>query len=305
MQRIWMTLGLALFVGTLAHAGPRIERENFGKLADGTSIDLFTLSTERGLTVKVTNYGATLTSLIVPDRQGKPLDIVLGYDDVKSYVEDASYFGCSVGRYANRIKQGKFTLEGQEYKLAVNGAPNHLHGGKIGFNKKVWKAMPKLVKDSAKVIFSHTSPDGDEGYPGELNVTVEYTLRDNTLMIDYIAYTNKTTVLNLTNHSYFNLNGHNRGEILDHEMTIFADKYTINDENLIPTGKIETVKATAMDFTLPVALGKNIRDTGLKDGGYDHNFVLRGDAGSMKKAAEVLQVCQIQCLLPGSSALSG
>jgi aldose 1-epimerase len=250
-----------------------------GKLADGTPIELYTLTNSSGMTAKITTYGAIVTELHVPDRQGKTTDVVLGFDDLESYVKGHPFFGANAGRVANRIAKGRFTLHGKEYRLATNNGPNHLHGGLKGFDKKVWKAEP-LESDNA-VRFHYRSPDGEEGYPGNLDATVTYTLtKDNALQIDFRAKTDQATPVNLAHHSYFNLSGPSSGNILDHEMMIAADRYTPTDEGLIPTGKIEAVKGTALDFTTPTPIGKRIEQLkNVPGGGYDHNFVLRGGEG--------------------------
>ncbi len=256
-----------------------ITKDSFGITKDGTPVDLFTLTNANGLTAKITNYGGTLVSLIVPDKDGKMDDVVLGFDTVAEYEEKSPYFGCITGRYANRIAGGTFTLDDVTYdQLAVNNGPNALHGGLVGFDKKVWDA--EVVADSLKL---HTvSPDGEEGYSGTLDVMVTYTLTDdNALKIDYEAMTDKPTVVNLTNHSYFNLAGHDAGTevMLAHEMMINADAFTpVADENAIPTGEIRPVVGTPMDFTSPVPIGDRI-DADCEQiqfgVGYDHNWVLK------------------------------
>jgi aldose 1-epimerase len=256
-----------------AQAG--VEKQPFGKTPEGTQVDLYTLTNGKGMTVKITNYGGTITELHVPDRDGKDGDVVLGFDNLKGYTDGHPFFGCLVGRCANRIAKGKFTLDGKEYKLATNNGPNHLHGGLKGFDKVVWNA--EVVKGTEPALkLTYRSKDGEEGYPGNLDVEVVYTLTDkNELRIDYKATTDKATPVNLTNHSYFNLAGHNSGDVLGHEATIAADKYTPTDETLIPTGKIEPVKGTPYDLTSPTAIGKHIGELKGNPGGYDINYVLR------------------------------
>lgn len=252
-----------------------ISRMSFGKLPDGTPVDIYTL-TNGGITAKITNYGGIVTELHVPDKSGNTADVVLGFDTLEGYLAGHPYFGAITGRYANRIAGGKFTLDGKTYVLAVNNGPNSLHGGLKGFDKQVWKAEELKTPDGPALKLSRTSPDGEEGYPGNLDVTVTYTLTpDGALKIDYLATTDKPTVLNLTNHSYFNLAGAAAGKILDHELTIAADKVTAVDENLIPTGVLAEVAGTPLNFDLPMAIGSRIGEIGGDPGGYDHNYVIR------------------------------
>jgi aldose 1-epimerase len=256
-----------------------VKKSSFGKTPNGTEVDLYTLSNGR-ITAKVITYGAILTELDAPDKKGETGDVVLGFDDLKSYVAGHPYFGATVGRVANRIAKGKFTLDGKEYKVAVNNGPNHLHGGLKGFDKVVWKAEAVQGKDGAGVRFTYHSPDGEEGYPGNLDVSVTYTLTgDDALHIDYEAKTDKATPINLTNHTYFNLAGAGKGDILGHELMLAADKYTPADETLIPTGKIEPVKGTPFDFTTAKLIGKDLKELKGNPVGYDVNFVLRGGDG--------------------------
>lgn len=235
---------------------------------------LYTLKNKNGMTVEFTNYGATVVSIRVPDRMGKFEDVTLGYDNVQGYRDGKSYFGCTAGRYANRIAHGKFTLEGVEYTLPLNNGPNSLHGGVNSIDKQVWDA--RLIVDA--IVFSTVVPDGENGYPGELKLSVVYSLRDdNSLVIDYTATTNKTTVVNLTNHAYFNLSGDPSHTILGHDLLINASAYTPVDSTLIPTGVLQPVKNTPFDFTTFKTIGRDIdhADEQLRIGlGYDHNFVL-------------------------------
>jgi len=254
-------------------------RAAFGTMPNGTRIEVFTLTNANGMEVRAINYGAIIASIRVPDRGGKLGDVVLGYDTLDGYLKDTRFFGAVVGRYGNRIARGKFSLEGREYTLAINNAPNHLHGGPNGFNKQVWTAS--ILATGAKgpsVTFTRTSPDGEEGYPGTLQVRVTYTLTEaNEVDIQYEATTDKPTVVNLTQHSYFNLTGQGTGEITDHGMRINADRYTPVDSTLIPTGKIAPVAGTPLDFRAPAFIGARIdaNDEQIKiGGGYDHNFVL-------------------------------
>src|SRR6185503_9827122 len=235
-----------------------LEHKVFGKTPEGAEVKIYTLSNSKGMTAKVTEYGAILTELWVPDRNGKPGDIVLGFDNLDRYVSGHPFFGATTGRVANRIAKGKFTLDGEEYTLAVNNGPNHLHGGVKGFDKKVWKSRPlRGLSREVAVEFTYVSPNGEEGYPGALTTTVVYTLTDdNELRIDYTAATDEATIVNLTNHSYFNLG--ESGSILDHVLTINADRYTAADATLIPTGELAPVKGTGLDFTTPHRIGERI-----------------------------------------------
>jgi aldose 1-epimerase len=255
---------------------------SFGKTTDGTEVQLFTLTNANGVKATITNYGGTLTSLLVPDKDGKMGDVILGFDNVSGYqspefVKAGPYFGALIGRYGNRIKGGKFTLEGKQYTLATNNGPNSLHGGLKGFDKVVWQAEPGSSADGQSLKLTYVSKDGEEGYPGTLTVAVEYTLTaDNALKIDYTATTDKATVLNLTNHAYFNLNHGAGKDVLNHEVTLPADRYTVVDVTLIPTGELKPVKGTPFDFTTPHAIGERI---GQVPGGYDHNWVLNTATG--------------------------
>jgi aldose 1-epimerase len=264
-------------------ANPMIKRQLFGKTANGTEIYLYTLTNKNGMEADITNFGGTLVSLKVADRNGKLADVVLGYDTLAEYESGGSYFGATVGRYGNRIAHAKFTLDGVEHILAKNDGDNSLHGGTIGFNKVVWTAKEIPSKDGSTLQLNYLSKDGEEGYPGNLSVQVVYTLTDhNELQIDYSASTDKDTVLNLTHHSYFNLKGQGEGDILDHRLTLNADRFTPVDSGLIPTGELRSVKGTPFDFTMPVTIGARINsdDEQLKLGkGYDHNWVLNRKAG--------------------------
>jgi len=271
----------------------KIRVTSFGKTADGTEVQLYVLSNKHGLEAAITNFGATLVSLKTPDRQGKLADIVLGYDNVTGYEAGKLYFGGSIGRYANRIAKGTFTLDGVTYHLAINDGANHLHGGLRGFNKVIWQAKPL---SNRAIELTYTSKDGEEGYPGTLDVKVTYTLTDNDeLRIDYLAALEpgKDTVVNLTNHSYFNLTGDPSNSILQHVVTINSSRFTPVDATLIPTGEMRPVKGTPFDFTTATAVGARIDqpDEQLKLGkGYDHNFVLdRNNAKGLVKAAEVYE----------------
>ncbi len=259
---------------------------------DFDSIKLYTLKNDHDMTVKVTNYGAIITSIVVPDRDGEPGDVVLGYNNVEGYINavDKPYFGAVVGRYGNRIAKGKFTLDGETYSLAVNNGENSLHGGIIGFDKVVWTVKSA---DDHSIKLNYLAKDMEEGYPGNLNVTVTYTVTDdNELVIDYHATTDKATPVNITQHTYFNLKGEGEGKILDHELKLKATKYTPVDKSLIPTGETPSVAGTPFDFTTSKAIGRDIGDDNEQlafGGGYDHNWVLDKDGESDKPtlAAEV------------------
>lgn len=273
-------------MSSLQKAKAGVVKTFMGKTKDGQSVDLFVLTNSKGTVAKIMTYGATITELWVADKEGNLADVCLGFDDLKGFQGDNNpFFGCVVGRYANRIAKARFTLDGKEYKLAVNNGPNTLHGGKKGFDKAVWTEAGQGGGNKAVyVAFTHTSPDGDEGYPGKLTAKVTYYLtEDNELRIVYSATTDKATPVNLTNHAYFNLAGHNAGTILDHELTLKAAKYTPVDDTLIPTGKIEPVKDTPFDFTKPMKIGARINKLKGDPQGYDINYVL--DAGKSDKPA--------------------
>jgi aldose 1-epimerase len=260
----------------------RLEKSDFGKLPDGSTAHLFTLRNTKGMTVKVTDYGLIITEVLVPDRNGKIGNVVLGFDNLDQYLKGHPFFGAIAGRYANRIAKGKFSLDGKEYTLATNNGKNHLHGGEAGFDKKLWTATDVSSANDAALEFKYTSKDMEEGYPGNLALTVRYTLNnDNELTIDYSATTDKKTVINVTNHSYFNLAG--SGDIKDHEIQIEADQFTPVDAELITTGELKSVKGTPLDFTSPHKIGERMEQTGL--GGYDHNFVLRGGVTAQPRLA--------------------
>lgn len=252
----------------------------FGKLKDGTDITLYTMSNGKGATMKVMNYGGIIVSLEVPDRDGDPVDVVLGYDSLAEYENRNPFFGALVGRYGNRIARGKFVLDGKAYDLVKNNNGNHLHGGTKGFDKVVWKVEEVPSEEGVALRLSYLSKDMEEGYPGNLDVAVVYTLTsDNMVKFDYHAVTDKNTVLNLTQHAYFNLNG-GRKDILDHELLLNADKFLVVDKELIPTGEIRPVEGTPLDFRKPVKIGERIDDDyeQLRLGlGYDHCFVINGE----------------------------
>lgn len=282
MKHLVLAAVLLGMAGCTREREANISRAPFGKMPDGTAVEAFTLSNAHGLEVRAITYGATIVSLRAPDRTGRLDDIVLGYDSLEGYVRNSPYFGAVVGRYGNRIAKGRFTLDGTTYQLATNNGPNHLHGGNVGFDKVVWRAEPFRHDSGVGVVFTHTSPDRDEGYPGTLAARVTYTLTDrNQLIVDYHATTDKATPVNLTQHTYFNLAGDGRGDILGHELWINADWFTPVDSTLIPTGGIAPVEGTPFDFRTPTAIGARLGadDQQLRfGGGYDHNFVLRREA---------------------------
>ncbi len=253
----------------------------FGTLPDGREVKLYTLTNSKGFTAKVTDYGAKLVSVVVPDKNGKLADVVLGYDSLSQYLHGDAYFGATVGRYANRIANGKFTLYNKTYELALNNGVNHLHGGPGGFHSVLWKSEIIEKNGQQALRLTYLSPDGEEGYPGNLEVEVIYSWSNtNELRIDYAATTDKDTYVNLTNHALFNLQGAGEGDILGHELMIKALKYTPVDSTLIPTGSIDSVSGTAFDFNTAVAIGKRINDPDgqlLIGKGYDHNWVLNND----------------------------
>ena len=265
-----------------------VKKEAFGKTEDGKKVDAYILTNKNGLQAKIITYGAMLTEMHVPDKNGNLGDVVLGHDKLEDYLDGHSYFGVTTGRVANRIAKGKFTLDGHEYSLATNNDPNHLHGGIEGIDKKVWAAREVRSKEGEAVAFSYVSPDGEEGYPGELKMKVTYTLtNDNELRIDYLATTNKATPVNLTNHAYWNLAG--KGQILDHVLQLNADHYTPVDKTGIPTGEILKVD-DVMSFLKPTKIGARIDNDKLagEPGGYDHNYCLNKiEFGKISMAARV------------------
>jgi aldose 1-epimerase len=265
---------------------PTIEKSEFGKTPDGTAVDLYTLTNGHGMKAKIITYGGIVTELHVPDRNGKLGDVVLGFDNLEGYLAGHPYFGAIVGRVANRIAKGKFTLDGKEYTLATNNGPNALHGGIKGFDKVVWTAEPLEAADGMALKLTYRSRDGEEGYPGTLSTTVMYVVKNtNELKVEYQATTDKPTIVNLSNHSYFNLAGPAFGDILGHELMLAADEYTPVDETLIPLGDIRSVRGTPLDFTTAKTIGADIRQIPSQIGGYDHNFVLRRRGPKLELAA--------------------
>jgi aldose 1-epimerase len=274
-----------------AKTGPAFDQAPFGKMPDGTAVTGFTLVNRNNVTVQAIEYGAIVTSIRVPDKDGKVADVALGFDTLDGYLKGHPYFGANAGRCANRIAKGKFSIDGKEYTLATNNGPNHLHGGKAGFDKKVWRGEAFMNTVGPGVRFTLRSPDKEEGYPGNLSVTMSYMLTDtNELVIDYRATTDQPTICNLAHHSYFNLAGHNSGTILGHEFQAMAKNYTPADDTLIPTGKIAPVAGTPFDFTTPKAIGKDLKAAGGDPVGYDLNFVLdKGATDRPELAARVTE----------------
>ena len=284
---------------------PTVQKENFGRTSDDDPVESYTITNANGLRAKVMTWGAGLVEMHAPDREGMLADVTLGFDKLDGYLTRHPYFGTTTGRYANRIAKGAFTLDGHAYKLAINNGPNHLHGGLKGFDMRNWKgeARPDGVR------FTYTSADGEEGYPGALTVAVTYTLTDkNELRIDYEATTDKATVVNLTNHAYWNLAGAGAGDILEHEVTLHPAKFTAVDDTSIPTGKIEAVAGGAMDFTKAKTVGKDFAKVA---GGYDHNYVIdQAKPGALTPAAEVREpksgrVMKVSTTEPGIQFYTG
>lgn len=278
---------------SLTSGSESIVRSPFGETSDGKAVELYTLTNANGMQVAITTYGGIIVSLTAPDREDKYADVVLGFDNLDGYLAGHPYFGALIGRYGNRIAKGKFTLDGTEYTLATNNNENHLHGGIVGFDKKVWRARGSVNPMGVSLALNCVSEDGEEGYPGKLEVKVVYTLtNDDGLKIEYNATTDKATPVNLTNHSYFNLAGQGSGDILGHVLTINADRFTPVDKGLIPTGELKPVEGTPFDFRKGTAIGARIeaKDEQLEfGGGYDHNFVLNKKGDDLTLAASVYE----------------
>jgi aldose 1-epimerase len=322
MNYRWLTilsasLGAAALVGCSTTSQSPVEKgqisqRSFGKTKDGVAVSLFTLRNSKGAEAGICNYGGLVIFLKVPDRNGKLGDVVLGYDNLADYIKDTPYFGAMVGRYGNRIAKGKFTLDGKEYTLAINNGPNALHGGLVGFDKVVWEPRILATPVGPALELRYTSKDGEEGYPGNLSVTAVYTLTDdNALKLEYTATTDKDTVINLTQHSYFNLAG--KGDILKHEVMMPADKFTPVDSTLIPTGELKPVAGTPFDFRTSTAIGARIGqdDEQLKYGnGYDHNWVMNKPMGQLGLMARVYEpttgrVLEVYSTEPGLQFYTG
>jgi aldose 1-epimerase len=286
-RKVAIFAGLIILTATMMQAKTNITKQAFGHTTDGTGVDLYTLADGK-VEARITNYGGIIVSLRAPDREGKLDDVVLGYDSLDRYIAKTAYFGAIIGRYANRIAHGSFQLDGKTYSIPKNDGDNTLHGGIRGFDKVVWTA--REIKDGIELTY--VSKDGEEGFPGTLTSTVRYTLDGGALRIEYSATTDKDTVLNLTNHSYFNLAGQAKGNVLGHVVKINASKITPADANLIPTGELKSIEGTPFDFRTPHAIGERIdaNDEQLRLGmGYDHNFVLDHAEGELAEAAEVYE----------------
>ena len=297
----------------MANAQAKVTKQSFGT-ADGQPVDLYTLTNRNGVEAKITNWGGIVVSLKVPDRTGKFDDVVLGFNDLDGYLKEHPFFGTAVGRYGNRIAKGRFTLNGVEYKLAVNNGENHLHGGIKGFDKRVWTAEEVHSTAGPAVRMTYLSKDGEEGYPGNLSVTMVYTITNtNELRIDYTATTDKDTVVNLTHHSYFNLAGEGNGDILNHRLELNAARFTPTDAGSIPTGELRSVARTPFDFQTPTAIGARINDDYEQikfGGGYDHNYVINGRMGRLRMAAQVTEpttgrIMQVWTTEPGVQLYTG
>jgi aldose 1-epimerase len=309
-----MLLATFLALTQTVPPGATVSVAPFGRMPDGKAVEVYTLTNSRGMQVRAITYGAIIQSIRVPDRAGRMADVTLGFDSLQGYLGDSPYFGAVVGRYANRIARGRFTLEGRTYRLAVNNGPNSLHGGLKGFDKVVWEAKSFQRGDTVGVEFLHTSPDGDEGYPGTLRVSVTYTLTPgNQLEVEYRAKTDRATPVNLSQHSYFNLAGEGSGNILRDVLTIDADRYTPVDSTLIPTGELASVAGTPFDFRKPTPIGQRIdqADPQLTYGkGYDHNFVLNRSESGLVHAVRVFdpesgRTLDISTTEPGLQFYSG
>lgn len=295
-------------------ARPRVERTPFGTAPDGAAVELFTLTNSRGCEARVITWGCILVSLRLPDRDGMLDDVVLGHDDLAGYLTASPYFGAVVGRYANRIAGGRFTLDGETYQLATNDGPNHLHGGVRGFDKAVWAPSFAERAEGVALILRHRSPDGDEGYPGALDAQVAYTLTErDELIVEYRATTDRATHVNLTQHSYFNLACGRADDVLGHVLTLNADAYTPVHADQIPTGGIEPVDGTPFDFRAPAPIGQRIGERHLQlrhGGGYDHNWVLRRSQAGCAPAASVVEplsgrTLEVSTTEPGIQFYSG
>ena len=289
----------------------RIVKRPFGQTADGAGISIYTCVNENGLIVKLIDYGAIVVSVETPDREGKLANITLGFSRPRHYLQRHPYFGSTVGRYCNRIARGTFKVDGKQYELATNNGENHLHGGEAGFDKQMWQAQGRLDTDAVGVRFTRRSPDGEEGYPGNLDVTVDYMLtNDNELRVDFAARTDQSTPVNLTNHNYWNLAGAGSGTILDHELTIAADYYLPVDDGLIPTGQLATVSGTPLDFTSTQKIGAHLQAIDADPVGYDHCFALHNQSGALALAARAKdpssgRVMEVYTTQPGIQLYTG
>jgi len=293
---------------------PSVTKTEFGMTPEGESVDVYTLINPNGMEVRAITFGGIITSIRVPDKNGKFDDVALGFDNLEAYLRNPPFFGAIIGRYGNRIAKGRFTLDGKTYTLAINNAPNHLHGGNRGFDKLVWKAESFKKDDTVGVVFTHTSPDGDEGYPGNLSLKVTYTLTPrNTIEVDYEAATDKATPVNLTQHTYFNLAGEGQVDILNHVLRLNATRYTPVDATLIPTGELASVEGTPLDFREPTRIGERIDDQHQQmqyGKGYDHNFIVDRNGTEITVAARVEEptsgrVLEVSTTEPGMQFYTG
>lgn len=291
-----------------------ITKNFFGTLPDGTKIDIFTLTNSKNMAIDIINFGGIIVSILVPDKDGNIDDVTLGYRQLDKYIDNDGYLGALVGRHANRIEDACFELNGKVYELMKNDGGNHLHGGGIGLHNVAWKAETLIQDGLEKLVLTHTSPDGEENYPGKLDVKVEYTLsEENELKIDYSAVSDKDTVVNLTNHAYFNLSGHNSGDVLKHQLYINADEFTPVNDECIPIGEIRSVKGTVMDFTKRKGFAEGLKseDEQIVNGqGYDHNWVLNTKGNINEVAAELYdpesgRTMQVFTTKPGIQFYSG
>ncbi len=291
-----------------------ITKNHFGTLPEGTDVDIFTLTNSNNVAVDITNFGGIIVAIFVPDKNGQVADVALGYRNLDKYIDNDGYIGALVGRHANRIEDARFELNGEVYELVKNDGRNHLHGGSIGLHNVVWKAEISSQNGIEKLVLTHTSPDGEENYPGKLDVTVEYSLTElNELIIDYNAVSDKDTVVNLTNHAYFNLSGHNSGEATKHKLFINADNFTPVNDECVPVGEITNVKGTVMDFTKMKCIADDINseDEQIVNGiGYDHNWVLNTKGDIKELAAELYdpesgRAMEVYTTKPGIQFYSG
>lgn len=314
ISRVLVAVLWLLTIALVAHAQAGITKTSFGKTGLGENIDLYTLRNTHGVEAKITNYGGIVVSLKVPDRSGKFDDVVLGFNELADYLKPGPYFGALIGRYGNRIAKGRFTLNGVEYKLAVNNGENHLHGGIKGFDKVIWAGNELKMKTGPALVLDYISNDGEEGYPGNLTVRVIYTLTNNNeLKIEYSATTDKDTVINLTHHSYFNLAGEGNGDILNTRVTINANRFVPTDAGSIPLGELRKVSGTPFDFLTAHAIGERINqdEEQIKfGGGYDHTWVINGRPGVMRLAATAYEstsgrVMQVWTTEPGMQFYTG
>ncbi|HVQ29832.1 MAG TPA: aldose epimerase family protein [Vicinamibacteria bacterium] len=315
-RQMWgkAVVAAVLVLAAAESRGAGVERKTFGTMTTGETVELFTLRNGKGVTATIIGWGGIVVSFTAPDRNGQLADIVLGYDTLDPYLKPNPYFGALVGRYGNRIAKGEFSLDGQVYHLPKNNGENTLHGGNKGFGQKLWSIREVAGKNGQALELGYTSADGEEGFPGTLQVRVTYTLTEaNELRIDYEVTTDKPTVVNLTNHSYFNLAGPAGGDILGHVLRVDADRFTPVGKGLIPTGELRSVAGTPFDFRTPTAIGARIdaKDSQLElGGGYDHNFVLNGTAGTLRLVARVSEprsgrVLEVLTTEPGVQLYTG